>query len=699
MEVVYTEDGAREQIVSDESWKATRGPIISNDIYDGEEYDARLELPGWASAGFDDSAWEGVQRVEWNLGSLIAPMGPPVRRTELVAPKKIFQSPTGRTLLDFGQNLVGRLRLKVSGPAGQTITLRHAEVLENGELGTRPLRHARATDRYILRGAAQPETWEPRFTFHGFRYAEVDGWPGELKTEDIQAVVCHSDMERTGWFECSNALVNQLHQNVVWSMRGNFFDIPTDCPQRDERLGWTGDIQVFSPTASFLYNSAGFLSSWLGDLAAEQKELGPVQFVVPSVMPKSTPPAAAWGDAAAVIPWVIYERFGDVKILADQFESMRTWVDLIDSIAGEGHLWDQGFQFGDWLDPAAPPDKPGDARTPGFMVASAYFARSAEITGQAAQVLGKTQEAAHYLDLAGKVRGAFNREYVSPAGRLMSDSATAYAMALQFALLPDEAQRQHAAKRLVSLVRTSGFRISTGFVGTPLICDALCSQGYTSTAYRLLTQTECPSWLYPVTMGATTIWERWDSMLPDGSINPGEMTFLLLPASSSMPAAFCNPGWQIWLSNRLNWAVLCLQLSPIYCHLVLARLRRPGRMPRWLSPGCFTSALATRASWLNSLKACGPGWTMWQKLPVTAISGQPVSSSATGLIQPPRLTNPGWPARINTLSPARISLVQRNWLAGQPGCWGVRPMKNILWPWQQRCARLSLQSLSLPLGV
>jgi alpha-L-rhamnosidase len=352
----------------------------------------------------------------------------------------------------------------------------------------------------------------------------VEGWPGELKAADIQAVVCHSDMQRTGWFECSDGLINQLHQNVVWSMRGNFFDIPTDCPQRDERLGWTGDIQVFSPTASFLYNSAGFLSSWLGDLAAEQKELGPVPFVVPTVMPKATPPAAAWGDAAAVIPWVLYHRFGDVKILADQFDSMCAWVDLIDNIAGEGHLWDKGFQFGDWLDPAAPPDNPGDARTPGYMVASAYFARSAEITGQAAQVLGKTQEAAHYLDLASKVREAFNREYVTPSGRLMSDAATAYAMALQFALLPDEAQRQHAAARLVELVRGNSFRISTGFVGTPWICDALCSQGYLSTAYRLVTETECPSWLYPVTMGATTIWERWDSMLPDGSINPGEMT-------------------------------------------------------------------------------------------------------------------------------------------------------------------------------
>jgi len=525
LEVEYT-DGVTERIVTDETWRANRGPILTNDIYDGEEYDARLEEPGWPKPAYDDRGWAGAKAVEWNFATLFAPLGPPVRRTQLVAPEAIFLSPSGRTLIDFGQNLVGRLRLTVSGPAGQTIILRHAEVLEDGELGTRPLRHARATDRYTLRGSknGDQEIWEPRFTFHGFRYAEVEGWPGELKSENIWAVVCHSDMERTGWFDCSDPLINRLHENVVWSMRGNFLDIPTDCPQRDERLGWTGDIQVFSPTASFLFDSAGFLTSWLVDLAAEQKATGVVPFVVPTVMPKPTPPTAAWGDAAVFIPWVLYQRFGDVKILADQFESMCAWVDLIDRIAGKGRLWDQGFQFGDWLDPTAPPEKPADARTPGFIVASAYFARSAEILGQAARVLGRKEEEDRYLALAGEVREAFNREYVTPSGRILSDSATAYALALQFALLPDGSQRQHAGARLVALIRAGGYRISTGFVGTPLICDALCSQGHYAAAFRLLTQRECPSWLYPVTMGATTIWERWDSMLPDGSVNPGEMT-------------------------------------------------------------------------------------------------------------------------------------------------------------------------------
>ncbi|HWQ12911.1 MAG TPA: glycoside hydrolase family 78 protein [Roseiflexaceae bacterium] len=522
LEITYA-DGTTERVITDEGWRAATGPILASDIYDGETYDARLERPGWAEPGYDDSDWAGVRPLERDLATLVAPSGPPVRRIEELAPVAITASPSGRTIVDFGQNLVGWVRLAVQGPAGQTITLRHAEVLEGGELGTRPLRHAKATDHYTLRGAGV-ETWSPRFTFHGFRYVEVDGWPGELSADALRAVVCHSDMERTGWFACSDPLINRLHENVVWSMRGNFLDIPTDCPQRDERLGWTGDIQVFSPTASFLYDCAGFLQSWLADLAAEQRELGCVPFVVPTVMPTPNPPAAAWGDAAVIVPWVLYQRYGDAGILAAQFDSMRAWVDLLASVAGERRLWDRGFQFGDWLDPAAPPDRPGAARTSKEIVATAYFARSAELVGRAAGVLGRAEEEARYLALAAEVRAAFCAEYVTPNGRLMSDAVTAYALALEFALLEDAGQRRRAGERLATLVRESGYHIATGFVGTPLVCDALCSVGAYDAAFRLLTQRECPSWLYPVTMGATTIWERWDSMLPDGTINPGEMT-------------------------------------------------------------------------------------------------------------------------------------------------------------------------------
>jgi len=522
LEIMY-EDGSREHILTDETWRAATGPVLLSGIYEGETYDARLEQFGWSSSGFDDGGWKTVRKLEWDLNCLVAPVGPPVRRIELVTPVSITQSPSGRTLLDFGQNLVGRLRLSVQGSAGQTITLRHAEVLEKGELCTRLLRIAEATDHYTLRGGVV-ETWEPRFTFHGFRYAEVDGWPGELRPADICAVVIHSDMERTGWFECSDLLLNRLHANTLWSMRGNFVDIPTDCPQRDERLGWTGDLQVFSPTASFLYDVSGFLQSWLADLAAEQAKAGGI---VPPVIPNTLGEAfgaAAWADAATVVPWVMYDRFGDPGILAAQFKSMRAWVDYVASVAGEKYLWERGFQFGDWLDPTAPPDKPWQARTDKTIVASAYFAYSAELVGKAAEVLGRDDGKTRYLTLAANARAAFAREYITPAGRMMSDTETAYALALAFDLLPTPEQRQCAGERLAELVRDGGYHIRTGFVGTPLICDALCRNGHHLAAYRLLMQRECPSWLYPVTMGATTIWERWDSMLPDGSINPGEMT-------------------------------------------------------------------------------------------------------------------------------------------------------------------------------
>ena len=515
LEIMYC-DGSSERVVTDEVWRAVTGPLLTDSIYDGETYAAPLEQPGWSSPGFDNSDWSAVSPIEWDMNTLVAPVGPPMRRIEEIPPVSITRSPSGKGLVDFGQNLVGRVRIAVEGPAGHMVTLRHAEVLENGELCTRPLRTAQATDRYALRGQGV-ETWEPRFTFHGFRYVEIDGWPGDPQRMDVTAVVLHSDMERTGWFECSDALLTRLHENVVWGMRGNFLDVPTDCPQRDERLGWTGDIQVFSPAACALYDATGFLESWLADLAAEQAKLGGV---VPVVVPNAlgdAMAAAAWGDAATVVPWVLYERTGDKDVLAAQFDSMRAWVEHVASAAGPERLWSRGFQFGDWLDPTAPPDKPGQARTDKGIVATAYFARSAEIVGRAAEALARTGEAAHYLSLAADVRAAFARQYVTPAGRMISDAETAYALALEFDLLPNAAQRRRAGDRLAELVMESGYHIRTGFVGTPLICDALCHSGHADVAYRLLLQRECPSWLYPVTMGATTIWERWDSVLPDGS--------------------------------------------------------------------------------------------------------------------------------------------------------------------------------------
>ncbi|MCT9075654.1 alpha-L-rhamnosidase [Streptomyces fulvoviolaceus] len=524
LEIVYA-DGSRETIATDERWQAATGPVIRSELYDGEEYDARLERT-W----HDTEGWGAVTELPLPHTGLESPPGPPVRRTGTLRPVEVLTTPAGRTVLDFGQNLVGRLRIRVKGAAGETVTLRHAEVLENGELALRPLRVAEATDRYTLKGAPEGERYEPLFTFHGFRYAQVDGWPGALDPSDIEAVVLHTDMERTGWFECSEPLVDQLHANVVWGMRGNFLDVPTDCLQRDERLGWTGDIAVFSPAATFLYDCSGMLSSWLRDLAAEQlaRTDGAIPpLVVPDALPAGFPnaPTAIWGDSAVLVPWALYQAYGDRELLRTQWESMSGWADELERYVEQGGgLWRADFQFGDWLDPAAPPENPGAARTDPDLVANAYTAHTAAVMAQVADLLDEPEHARRYAQLAARVRAAFADEFVTPGGLLSSDAQTAYTLALRFALLPTARQRERAGERLVEIVRRAGFRIGTGFAGTPLICDALTLAGAPEIAYRMLLETGCPSWLYPVTMGATTVWERWDSMLPDGTMNPGEMT-------------------------------------------------------------------------------------------------------------------------------------------------------------------------------
>ncbi|WP_350001126.1 glycoside hydrolase family 78 protein [Pseudarthrobacter sp. WHRI 8279] len=524
---VTHDDGSVTVVGTDGEWKASFGPILFTGLYEGEQYDARLLPAGWSRPEFNDGEWHPVTEVHRDPATLVAPEGPPVRCTDEVRAVKVTTSPSGKLILDFGQNLVGRLRVNVQGEAGRTVTVRHAEVLQDGELYTRPLRGAAATDVYTLAGGA-PETWEPRFTIHGFRYAEISGWTGGNVAENVIARVYHTDMARTGWFECSDPDLNRLHENVRWSMKGNFVDIPTDCPQRDERLGWTGDLQVFAPTATFLYDCSGMLSSWLKDVAAEQAPDGTVPWYVP-VIPGGeywTPvrPGAVWGDVAVLTPWVLYERFNDAKVLADQYQSAKAWVDLLDSLAGRSHLWNTGFQLGDWLDPSAPPENPSEAKTDRHLVASAYFAWSARHLAKMAGVLGKSDDELRYLELARAASEAFAKEYILPDGRMTSDAQTAYALAIVFDLFPNVEHRQLAGKRLAELVREAGNRIATGFAGTPVIADALTSVGELETAYDLLLEKECPSWLYSVGQGGTTIWERWDSLLPDGTVNPGEMT-------------------------------------------------------------------------------------------------------------------------------------------------------------------------------
>ncbi|WP_326836847.1 family 78 glycoside hydrolase catalytic domain [Amycolatopsis rhabdoformis] len=524
--VIEYEDGTTATVVTDESWRCSPGPVVAASIYQGETYDARLLDPGWASSTVADGDWSPVVPVEVPAVRPRPRTSQPVRVIERREVVDVITTPSGATVVDFGQNLVGWVRITVSGPRGHTITLRHAEVLERGELGTRPLRNAAATDRYTLAGDGE-ETWEPKWTFHGFRYVEIHDWPGEFSPASISAAVVHTDLPRTGGFSTSHALLNRLHENVVWGMRGNFLSIPTDCPQRDERLGWTGDIQVFAPTASFLYDCNAFLRSWLEDVRLEQTAAGGVvPMVVPAVIPQvpgQLEPVAAWGDAVTVVPAVLGERFGDQGALGDSLAAMKSWVDTITARTGGSPLWESGVQFGDWLDPDAPPDQPGRAKTDPGLVATAYYFRSADLTARAAQACGNAEDARHYRELAGRIGDAFRATYTTAAGRMMSDAPTAYAVAIAFGLVEGE-RKAAMGERLRHLVRAYGYHIATGFVGTPIICDALTATGHVDTAARLLAQTESPSWLYPVTMGATTIWERWDSMLEDGSINPGQMT-------------------------------------------------------------------------------------------------------------------------------------------------------------------------------
>ncbi|MGQ7787499.1 family 78 glycoside hydrolase catalytic domain [Nesterenkonia sp. K-15-9-6] len=520
LDVEY-DDGHVQSIRTDTSWTASGSEILSDDLYDGQTIDARQRG--------QDTDQVPVRTLEVDA-ELMEPLGPPVRRQQEIAPQRIWTSPSGKTLVDFGQNLVGWIRMTASGAPGETITVRHAEVLEHDELGTRPLRHADATDRFVLSGGR--DTFEPTFTFHGFRYAEVTGYPGELTADALTAVVVHSEMPRTGTFRSSHDLVNRLHENVVWGLRGNFLDVPTDCPQRDERLGWTGDIAVFAPAAAHLYDVHGFLADWLRDLDAEQRAAdGFVPYVVPDAlkyqdMPEEFQPvesAAIWSDAAVWVPWALWEATGEADVLAAQYDSMTAHLRRVESRLSPTGLWDQDFQFGDWLDPDASPHEPWNAKADRAVVATACVVRTARMVAESAQILGRDDDAATFRALADRVQAAFLEHYVDAEGRIRSDSTTVYTLAIVFDLL-DGTRRAAAGERLAELVRQAEFRVSTGFAGTPYITEALSRTGHTEEAYGLLLETGCPSWLYPVTMGATTIWERWDSMLPDGSINPGEMT-------------------------------------------------------------------------------------------------------------------------------------------------------------------------------
>jgi len=532
LQITYT-DGRVEIIGSDALWRAIRGPIQMADIYMGESYDTRLEKPGWDEAGYNDADWHGVRLFDHSKEIVVAQVGPAVRRQEQIRPVRSLHSPKGEIIFDFGQNMVGWVKVRARGPAGTTITIRHAEVLDQqGNLYTENLRSARQITRFTLKGTPDAdEVFEPHFTFQGFQYIAVEGFPSEPTLDDFIGIVLHSAIPPTGTFECSNPLINQLQHNIVWGQKGNFVDVPTDCPQRDERLGWTGDTQVFIRTACFNMDVAAFFTKWLRDLSADQLPNGSVPFVIPDALGRanteiasasSSAGSSAWGDAAVICPWTIYLCYGDTRLLEEQYPSMVAWVNYLRSQVDQDYVWRSGFHFGDWLDYRGTWSLIPSPVTNLELIATAFFAYSTELLANMARVLGKTSDAQIYSNLAAKVKAAFKNEFVSAAGRIGPNTQTAYVLALHFDLLPEEL-RSEAAARLVEEVRKANYHLTTGFVGTPYLCHVLSRYGYTDVAYELLNQEGFPSWLYPVKKGATTIWERWDGIKPDGSFQDAGM--------------------------------------------------------------------------------------------------------------------------------------------------------------------------------
>lgn len=525
---VYFADGSSEVIVSDDSWKWHGGPILESDMLMGESYDARREMRGWNENGFNDANWSPVRVFDDPSIQLVAQKSRPVRSCEELRPVKEPSVVPGNRqpwIFDLGQNMVGRVRLKIRSRACTTIRLRYAEMLQaDGTLYTANLGGARATDYYTFRGN-DVEIYEPRFTFHGFRYVELSNCAHRPDREAVTGIVLHSDMPTTGEFECSNALVNQLQNNIRWGQKGNFLEVPTDCPQRDERLGWTGDAQVFIRTAAFNMEVAAFFTKWQQDLADAQAANGLFPKVAPDVHEqKKGDGGPAWADAGIICPWTIHLCCGDTRLLERSYESFVRFVQCLERTSRnfirtfEGY---NGFQgFGDWL--AIDAVTPGSAPTPKSLIGTAYFARCAELLAKTADILGRKTEAQRWKKLSVKVNAAFNREFVSPGGRVVGNTQTGYLLALAFDLLPED-KRSTAIEHLIQDIRNRGWHLSTGFVGAHLLAPVLSRFGHTEVAYRLVLQETYPSWLYTVRQGATTMWERWNSWTTEGGFGPVEM--------------------------------------------------------------------------------------------------------------------------------------------------------------------------------
>jgi alpha-L-rhamnosidase len=509
------DDGRVERVVTDEQWRGRYGPIVSADLQMGSTYDARLELDGWDTAGFDASGWDEVATGPGVTGALEAQMMPGIRKVAELPALSVTESSPGAYVYDLGQNMVGWVRLEVTAPVGTEITLRFGETLDDaGNVYTDNLRQARSTDVYIARGTGT-EVHEPRFTFHGFRYVEITGWPeGTPPVDAVTGVVVSTDLPITGELATSHPMVNQLVSNILWGQRGNFLDVPTDCPQRDERLGWMGDAQIFVPTATFNMDAAPFFSKWMNDVGDAQTDDGAFPDVAPKVKNLSKG-APAWGDAGVIVPWTIYSRYGDVRHIDRHFDNARRWVDYLDQ-ANPSHLWleKRRLDFGDWLSI--------DADTPKDTLATAFFARSTDLVARMAGVLGRDDEATRYRALFDAIRVAFNDAFVEGDGAIKDETQTCYALALRFGLLPDD-KRAAAAQRLVDDIARHDGHLTTGFVGIAHLLPVLTDTGHLDVAYRLLLNDTFPSWGFTIKHGATTMWERWDGWTPERGFQTTDM--------------------------------------------------------------------------------------------------------------------------------------------------------------------------------
>lgn len=518
---VEFQDGSKQYIATDESWRWIEGPIINSDLLMGEKYDARREMPGWSTGEYDDSSWQQAMIIKAPQALLIAQPSEPIKKIELIKPIKITEPAPQIFVFDLGQNIAGWARLKVSGKSGIEVTLRFAERLNpDGTIYTQNLRRALATDTYILKGGGE-EIFEPSFTFHGFQYVEVKGFPGIPTMESITGCAINSAAPEAGSFSCSDPMVNKLYSNLVWSQRANYISVPTDCPQRDERLGWMGDAQVFIRTATYNMDTAAFFTKWMQDVADAQSQDGAYPDFAPRMRDKTFSgfeAAPAWGDAGIIIPWTIYRVYGDTRIIQKHWHSMEHWMEYLkntnpDLIRRKG----VNNNYGDWLSIQAP--------TPKDMLATAYWAYDAALMTRMAKILERQEEAEKYAALAAALTNVFQREFISPDGTVKGDTQTGYVLALIMDLMPAELM-QTAAQKLQEKIRERNWHLSTGFIGCGYLNPVLTSHGFNETAYQLLLNDTFPSWGYSIKQGATSIWERWDGWTEEkGFQDPGMNSF------------------------------------------------------------------------------------------------------------------------------------------------------------------------------